>query len=239
MATVGVHLPLLTGLSLTLKLYPRTSGSIANGASGDALTETGTGYFTATVAETLTGIHRADILQGSVLKYQGWVDMSQASPVVDEYLATITAVDALPSNDDLAAEVVAALSAYEVTVQSAVSTDGEVTIVAGDTYGATTERYLSFTITGSLPDLSAATLTFTAKHKRVTGVSIVGTGALVSQSASQTVIRVSITAAQTANGRAYYGDQWVYDLEATLSGGAKRTLVGPQAPCRVLLDQTQ
>jgi hypothetical protein len=149
MSTVAAHLPLLTGQSLTLKLYPRTSGSIANGVSGDAMTESGTGYFTATVAESLTGIHRADILQGSTVKYQGWVDMSEAAPVVDELITGVnTSILSLPTDTEIAATVAAALAGLDVTVVSPVSSKGDVTIVAGDDYGAGTGRYLSFTITG-------------------------------------------------------------------------------------------
>lgn len=100
MATVGVHLPLLTGQTLTLKLYPRNSGSIANGASGDSLTESGTGYFTATVAESLTGIHRADVLQSSTLKYQGWVNMSNDPAYVDDPSQTVSVVSTVVGRYD-------------------------------------------------------------------------------------------------------------------------------------------
>jgi hypothetical protein len=94
-------------------------------------------------------------------------------------------------------------------------------------------------ISGSVPDLTGATLNFTMRHKRVSGVSIQGTGAVISQSDSETVIRVSIARTETAKGRTHFGDGWLYDLQATLADGSVLTLVGPQAPGKVLLDQTQ
>lgn len=51
----------ITGMTgMALKLYPRGSTSIANGASGDTLTETAkVGAYRATVTEALAGIHEA------------------------------------------------------------------------------------------------------------------------------------------------------------------------------------
>lgn len=91
MATVRWHLDELTGSTLTLRLYPLTSGSIANGASGDAMTESGDGLFTATVAESLTGWHKAYADRSGVPVATGWVNMSDASLVVNEAVAATSA----------------------------------------------------------------------------------------------------------------------------------------------------
>jgi hypothetical protein len=86
MATVRAQLSDYAGDGSTfaLLLYPRASGVIANGAGGDALAEETNGCFAATVAEALVGTHRADITRNGVVVYQGWVNMSAASPVVDD-----------------------------------------------------------------------------------------------------------------------------------------------------------
>ncbi len=62
--TVEVHMP--TGLTLTLKLYPYGSDTIANGAGGDTMTErtNAKGVYSATVTEAITGWHDAIIEEG-------------------------------------------------------------------------------------------------------------------------------------------------------------------------------
>lgn len=125
-----------------------------------------------------------------------------------------------------------------VTVVSRERITSLLTIVAGDTYGAETGQYVTVQIADdTLPDLSSATLTFTAKH-RFANVTIVGLGELVSQAEGEAKINVSITSTETAKGRAYHGDGWLFDVQADLGGGVKRTVAGPQALCRVLADQT-
>lgn len=104
MATVCWHLDELSGSSLTLRLYQPASGSIANGADGDAMTESGDGLFSATVVESLTGWHKAYADRSSVAVATGWVNMSEASPVVNEALC--------PTVVDMQAAVAAALVAY-------------------------------------------------------------------------------------------------------------------------------
>lgn len=83
MATVKWHLDELTGETLTLRLYPLGSGTIAN-TGGDAMTESGDGLFSATVGETLTGWHKTYADRSSVPVATGFVNMSDASPVVVE-----------------------------------------------------------------------------------------------------------------------------------------------------------
>lgn len=92
METVRWHLDELSGSTLTLRLYPRTSGSIANGAGGDVMTESGDGLFSATVAESLTGWHKAYADRSSAPVATGWVNMSDASPVVDEAVIDLSSI---------------------------------------------------------------------------------------------------------------------------------------------------
>lgn len=129
------------------------------------------------------------------------------------------------------------LVSAQVHVDSPLDPSTRLIIKCGDDYSDTTGQPLTFTYTGTLPSLSGATLTLTAKHA-VTGTTITGTGTLVSQVGDTAVIKVTLTKTETAKGRDYPG-KWEYDLQATLSGGSVRTLVGPGAPCRVVSDQTQ
>ncbi len=73
----------VSGLSGTLKLYPRGSDSIANGA-GDAFTEQTNrkGVYRATVDEALTGLHEAYLVDGggNVL-FAGVIDLVDSTAV--------------------------------------------------------------------------------------------------------------------------------------------------------------
>ncbi|QDT55694.1 hypothetical protein Pan44_37400 [Caulifigura coniformis] len=125
-----------------------------------------------------------------------------------------------------------------VTVVSRERVTSLLTIVAGDTYGEDAGQFVVVRVQDdSLPDLSSATLTFTAKH-RFANAMISGTGVLVSQTSSGVEINVSIPSTETAKGRAYHGEGWLFDLQADFGEGVKRTIAGPSAPCRVLADQT-
>lgn len=87
MKTVGLHLPPcppFTGASLTLRLFPRMGSDVVNGADGNTLRESTPGCFVANVDEALAGVHRADVLNGSALVFQGYVDMSDAAPLIGE-----------------------------------------------------------------------------------------------------------------------------------------------------------
>lgn len=66
MASTPVEFEAPVGLTLTLKLYPHGSDTIANGL-GDACTEetNRVGTYAASVTEALTGLHHAIILDGS------------------------------------------------------------------------------------------------------------------------------------------------------------------------------
>lgn len=101
MATVRWHLDELSGSTLTLRLYPLTSGSIANGVGGDAMTESGDGLFSATVAESLSGWHAAYADRSGVPVAKGWVNMDSATPVVVETIAAASSEGASGSGSVL------------------------------------------------------------------------------------------------------------------------------------------
>jgi hypothetical protein len=73
----------ITGLTLTLKLYPRGSDTIANGA-GDSMTEQTNrkGVYRATVTEALTGLHEAYAVDGSGnVLFTGFVRLQDTTDV--------------------------------------------------------------------------------------------------------------------------------------------------------------
>jgi len=143
-ATVYWHHDELSGASLTLRLYPLTSGTLANGVSGDTMTEAGDGLFSVAVDEPLVGWHKAYAVEGGSIVASGFVDMSLAAPVVVENVAydppTKAELDEAVSGiaTEAAAQVVAAIGSRSVTVTSSVLASGKVILVAGDTYGSET-----------------------------------------------------------------------------------------------------
>jgi hypothetical protein len=72
----------LTGLTLTLQLFPRGVDTIANGA-GDAMTEQTNrkGCYRATVTEAITGVHEAYIYEGADLIFTGAVYLLDTTDV--------------------------------------------------------------------------------------------------------------------------------------------------------------
>lgn len=85
--TVKWHLDGLSGATLTLRLQALGSGVTANGA-GDAMTESGDGCFAATVADDLSGWHKAYADGVTPAEADGYVDMSEASPIVVENITS-------------------------------------------------------------------------------------------------------------------------------------------------------
>lgn len=75
MATIVLKSKSLTGRTLTVELQALGSGTVVN-TGGDALTETSNGHFAGTVAETLTGVHAVDVLDGSAVVFTGFANMS-------------------------------------------------------------------------------------------------------------------------------------------------------------------
>jgi len=92
MATVSIHMPENTGVTgFTLYLRKTSDGALVN-TGGDAMTETpsGSGRFTATVAEAWTETLHATVLDGSSLAVRdGWL-ADDSTIVQDSYPATVT-----------------------------------------------------------------------------------------------------------------------------------------------------
>ena len=87
-----------SGLTLTLKLFPKDSDTIANGASGDSATEATNrkGLYTATVTQALTNRHSAHIFSGSDLISVGFTDLSDDTNTyrVIDWVDTVTGTGA-------------------------------------------------------------------------------------------------------------------------------------------------
>lgn len=75
MASTTLEVLIPSGLTATVELYPDGSDTIANGVSGDTLTEATNrkGYYTATVTEALSGWYIVVVKVGSNTIYSGWV----------------------------------------------------------------------------------------------------------------------------------------------------------------------
>lgn len=93
MPTVTVHAPELAGeTGLFLFLRSASAGVLLN-AGGDALTETVTGVFTATVAEAISSIHHARVHSSSTENAStglrdGWI-ATAGTLVVDDYASAL------------------------------------------------------------------------------------------------------------------------------------------------------
>lgn len=93
MATFKLRANELSGLTgLTVRIYAEGSSTIANGAGGDSLSETGSsdGQFTATIAEALTGVHVYYVYKSGAPIYQGVVNCVGSTWVADESGGNIT-----------------------------------------------------------------------------------------------------------------------------------------------------
>ena len=130
MATTPVQIEAPSGLTLTLELYPHGSDTIANGA-GDTLTEETNrhGVYSASVTESLTGLHHAiivDASNNSIATYH--VDLADTTAI--HYAGDIAAFNNISVADILAGtgdtgvsiakcvEIVAALAAGKVSASS-------------------------------------------------------------------------------------------------------------------------
>lgn len=87
MATFKLRANELSGQTgLTVRIYALGSDTIANGAGGDALTETASsdGQFTATIAEDLSGQHEYYVYKSGSPIYRGLVNADGAVLIADE-----------------------------------------------------------------------------------------------------------------------------------------------------------
>jgi hypothetical protein len=90
---------------LTIELFPLAGGAITN-TGGDTLTETTTGCFTATVAESLSGKYRADVLRSGSVVYQGTLNTAISYVVDDPGTPGGTSVVVSPITSPMPSDVV-------------------------------------------------------------------------------------------------------------------------------------
>lgn len=122
---------------------------------------------------------------------------------------------------DAAISTRSTLSAANLTVVSPASQTGALTLVHGDDYNASdTGREIAWTSTG-WPDLTGASVTFTAR--RFGAVAITKAGTVVTPTGTAK-IRVDLTSADTL-AMMVGTDAYKYDVQVTLANGRKFTAV--------------
>jgi hypothetical protein len=233
MASVILKSKALSGLTLTLQLYPLSSGTIAN-TGGDALTETTNGHFEATVAETLTGVYSAEVLNGSAVVYEGFVNMTydpayiddptQLGPALDDIEATITSFSAAALQQ---------LQAAPIVVTQPLGPNAAVTITRGMDYNEDDNRAIVWTDSAAAwPVLTSATITVYVWGKSSQGRPLkVFSGSVKTATGGTKQVQLELTAAQTTGMAA--GD-WVYGVKAVLASGTTIDLIRPVHQWKVL-----
>lgn len=86
MATIGIQLDEYIGTADTLVIWLSQAGALLN-AGGDTLAEVGNGYFTATVAETLSGDYAVRVTVGGANVWVGGV-LYSGETIVDRAATT-------------------------------------------------------------------------------------------------------------------------------------------------------
>ncbi len=122
--------------------------------------------------------------------------------------------------DDIQAET-ATIGVAATIVPSPMPADGVLELVKGDDYSVATGDPVEITDGGTWPDLSGGSFMLTIRNKRTRAVEVQVSGSLVGSSPQ--VLRFAVPHAQSASltvGK-YSGN---YDIQATLSGGAIKTL---------------
>ncbi len=220
-----------TGLTVTADVYrlDRATGAATLIVSGGACVEIGGGLYrymlTAAdltlydyVAALKTATTSVDLQHVPAL----WTDFSegQAEAIADAEAAALdaqAAVNAMGSQLDAIESKTALIGATSVKVVSPVAANGKLKIVRGDDYAAADGRALEWT--GTWPDLTGATITFSAR--RTGSDPIVLAGEVVTPVAPGQRVRLELLASDTDDAEP--GD-WDYDVEATLTSGRIVTL---------------
>lgn len=125
--------------------------------------------------------------------------------------------------------ILSRLGGGEVTIIGPVLIGGDVEIVRGDDYKAADARALEWT-SASWPDLTSATVTFTAKYSDEI-VAVSKAGSVVTPSGTGKRIRVELLRSETEN---FLTGNHDFDIRAVLSNGDDVTLV--KANMSVLAD---
>jgi hypothetical protein len=115
-----------------------------------------------------------------------------------------------------------------VTIVSPLGPDGlTLTLVRGDDYSATDGRAIDWTDTSAQwPTLTSGSIAFTAK-KNTRNSTLTVAGSIVTPTGVNKTVRVELTNAQTSSLKV--GNDWQYDIQATLSNGDIVTLVRSNA----------
>lgn len=214
---------------------PSTTFSTAAGGFATGLTGT-IGYrivnlttLATTVARTTAGISETPASSGN------YVVSSTAPSAEGRYAIVWDNGTVSPSTvvaEDLLVDVAVtdngvplfATPGAHVTYTGPVATNGDITIVRGDDYSNTDGRGLEWTTTSASewPTLTGATVTFTVKSRSAGTTELTVTGTVVTATGAAKSVRVELTAGQTALA---VGNDHAFDVQATLAGGRKVTLV--------------
>lgn len=152
--TVYVFSPDLGDIAATpkIELYPIEPGTILNGAGGDALTAVDgkPGWWSATVAETITGIRRAVLTDNGTPLAGDQIDMDAATVIYGRYGGELS--------DQATADIVAAIRAADIPVvrYSNVDAEGRIFVTQNADHYATDGFGLEITVEGFDGDLSNA-----------------------------------------------------------------------------------
>ena len=231
-----------TGESLTLKLYPLTSGGVANGVTGDALAEPDAvnrpGYYVATVTESLTGLYMARILRADAVVAMGLLNLEGTGTyILGNGLNSLAGLPVTLSSAGLAQ--LAASATITLSVPTLQNGHLSLSLIRGDSYLAEHGRAIEFS-RETFPDLDGEEeVTLTARMLdapdseepptfTLSGSIVVAEGVKV--------VRFEPTSAQSS---AWTPGRYEFDVEIEFADGNTATFVGPNATLRVLADVTQ
>jgi len=184
-----------------------TTDDISVDGSGSKVFVPATGYDTANVSETNSGVIVASSADISVTDFWaeslGSYDTNQAGGIL--------------------ASINSKVGTAEISVVSPVATNGTVTVIRGDSYYNSDNRALTFTNNdGTWPTLTGSTITFTAS-KGTASLSVTGT--LVDGTGDSKSFYVELSAANTSS---LAKGSWDYQITAVLSNTHSVTLVRGQ-----------
>lgn len=150
---------LLTG-TLKVELYPVGPGTIANGAGGDTLNAVvgQPGWYTATVAEALTGPHRAVLTLDGTPIDERRVDLDDSPAILGVAAAGLVTGFSADAEQDLAAIVQSAVGGVSGSVLApAVRAGQALELIAGDDYLDAIGRAIPWSLTdaAALPTFGA------------------------------------------------------------------------------------
>lgn len=216
MPSTPVEIVLPSGLTATLSLYAVGSDTLANSDGADVLVEDSNarGFYTATVTEALSGVHKVKVLVGSSVVANGYVDM--VDDVNRRYV-----VDSYPSAASVSG---AGARTITITVDDGSSPLEGATVRFGEganTYTATTD--VSGNATFNLDDA-----TYTVAITKP-GYTFSGTTLVVSADATPTYSMTALSPTASPAGFST-GYLYVYDELGVVESGAVITIIAAEPP---------